>query len=139
MAVNEVPEKDRSKVIVLAPDAVPPLPVFSQAVISGGNVYVSGCIGCDDEYNVVGGGIHQQTRAALENLSKILVAAGSGMEHVVKATVYLAHMARDFEHMNEVYQEFFPPESPLPARTCIGVSALYMGAFVEVDCIAVIP
>ncbi|KIM50782.1 hypothetical protein SCLCIDRAFT_1225122 [Scleroderma citrinum Foug A] len=135
---EQVPAKGALKQIVRASDAVPPLPVFSQAVISMGQVYVSGCIGCTEDYLVVQGGIQHQTRAALENISKILDAAGSDMKHVIKVTVYLVHMARDFELMNEVYEEFFPYES-MPARTCIGVSALPMGAFVEIECIAAIP
>ncbi|KAI6010942.1 Endoribonuclease L-PSP [Pisolithus orientalis] len=124
-----------TKEVVCTPNAIPPLSVFSQAVKSKGHVYVSGCIGCDSEYLVVEGGIQAQTRAALENISKILEASGSGMQHVVKVTVYLVHMARDFLHMNEIYEQFFTRET-MPARTCIGVSALPMGAFIEIDCIA---
>jgi len=85
------------------PGAVPPLPILSQAVISKGHVYVSGSIGCDEKYNIIGG-IHEQTQAALENMKKLLEGAGSGLEHVVKVNVYLAHLVRDFAAMNEVYE-----------------------------------
>ncbi|KAF8449258.1 YjgF-like protein [Boletus edulis BED1] len=115
--------------------ATPPLPVFSHAVISNGNVYVSGSIGSDEEYNIVGG-VQQQARAALDNMKAILEGAGSGLEHIVKVTIYLTNMARDFGIFNEVYAEFFRDVGALPARTCIGVAALPMGAFVEVECIA---
>jgi len=115
--------------------ATPPLPVFSQAVISRGHVYVSGSIGSDEEYNIVGG-VQQQARAALDNMKVILEGAGSGLEHIVKVTIYLTNMARDFGMFNDVYTEYFRDVGPLPARTCIGVAALPMGAFVEVECIA---
>ncbi|KAN0088699.1 Endoribonuclease L-PSP/chorismate mutase-like protein [Tylopilus felleus] len=115
--------------------AVPPLPVFSQAVISNGSVYVSGSIGCDAEYNIIGG-IQDQTRAALDNMKALLEGAGSGLEHVVKVTVYLANITRDFVVFNEIYAEYFPDRETLPARTCIGVAALPLGAFVEIECVA---
>lgn len=127
-----------TKEIVFSSDAVPPLSVFSQAVKSKGHVYVSGCIGCDPQYLIVEGGIQAQTRAALENISKVLAASGSGLQHAVKVTIYLVHMARDFLPMNEIYEQFFTRET-FPARTCVGVSALPMGAFIEIDCIAEIP
>lgn len=127
-----------TKEIVYSSDAIPPLSVFSQAVKSRGHVYISGSIGCDSEYLVVEGGIQAQTRAALENISKVLEASGSSMQHAIKVTIYLVHMARDFLPMNEIYEQFFTREK-LPARTCVGVSALPMGAFIEIDCIAEIP
>ncbi|KAF8835947.1 YjgF-like protein [Paxillus ammoniavirescens] len=119
------------------PGAVPALPIFSQAVISKGHVYLSGSIGCDKEYNIVGG-IHEQTRAALENMKKVLEGAGSGLEHVVKVNVYLANLVRDFAAMNEVYEQFFT-RGAMPARTCVGVAALPVGGFVEIECIAELP
>ncbi|KAI5992057.1 Endoribonuclease L-PSP, partial [Pisolithus marmoratus] len=124
--------------VVYSPDAIPPLSIFSQAVKSRGHVYVSGCIGCDSEYLVVEGGIQGQTRMALENISKILEASGSSMRHAVKVTIYLVHMASDFLAMNEIYKQFFTRET-MPACTCIGVSALPIGAFIEIDCVAEIP
>ncbi|KIJ65297.1 hypothetical protein HYDPIDRAFT_28011 [Hydnomerulius pinastri MD-312] len=125
------------QIINNVPGAVPPLQTFSQAVISKGNIYVSGNIGWDDEFNIVGG-IQAQTRAALENMKKILEGAGSGLEHVVKVNVFLVNLVRDFHQMNEVYTEFFPPEA-MPARTCIGVAALPAGGAVEIECIAELP
>ncbi|EKM56533.1 uncharacterized protein PHACADRAFT_141281 [Phanerochaete carnosa HHB-10118-sp] len=119
-------------------DALPVFPVFSQATISKGMVYVSGNIGCNrDLKTLVEGGVQAQTRAALENMAKVLKAAGSGLEHIVKANIYLADMA-NFGPMNEVYAQFFDPNA-MPARTCIGVMALPLGADVEIECIAEIP
>ncbi|GBE85131.1 Endoribonuclease L-PSP [Sparassis latifolia] len=120
------------KTILNAPDAVPPLPAFSHATVCNGMVYVSGSIGCDKSYKIVGD-IKEQTRASVENLRKVLQAAGSDLEHIVKANVYLTNM-NDFPLMSEAYLEYFPGKPP--ARTCIGVAALPLGASVEIECIA---
>ncbi|KAI0927293.1 hypothetical protein AcV5_007858 [Taiwanofungus camphoratus] len=124
------------KTVVKSLEANPPLPVYSHATVSNGTVYVSGSVGCDADFKLVGD-VKQQTRAALENMQKILKAAGSGLEHVLKVNVYLANIQRDIAPMNEVYLEFFPKDPP--ARTCIGVAALPLGADVEVECIAALP
>ncbi|KAJ7172169.1 Endoribonuclease L-PSP [Mycena filopes] len=126
-----------SKKIVFTKDAVPPMPVFSQATIAKGIVYCSGNIGCTNEFVVVEGGVKAQTRRALENLSTVLKAAGSGLEHIVKANVYLTDMT-EFTAMNEVYLEFFDKDN-MPARTCVAVAALPLGARFEVECTAVVP
>ncbi|KAJ4002249.1 Endoribonuclease L-PSP [Lentinula boryana] len=117
--------------------ANPVLPIFSQAVISKGTVYVSGNIGCDKNMKIVGD-IKAQTRAALENIAIVLKAAGSDLNCIVKANIYLTNMARDFGPMNEVYAEFSDKDR-MPARTCIGVVALPMGADFEMECTAEIP
>ncbi|CAA7264819.1 unnamed protein product [Cyclocybe aegerita] len=124
-----------SKTFIFTPDAVPPLPAFSQAVVSGGRVYASGNIGCDKNFKIVEGGVQAQTRAALENLSIVLKASGSGLEHIVKANVYLVNMPVNFTLMNEIYLQFFDKDK-MPARTCVGVIALPMGADVEIECVA---
>ncbi|KZT20117.1 YjgF-like protein [Neolentinus lepideus HHB14362 ss-1] len=125
------------KKVISTPDAVPPLPAFSQAMVSDGKVYASGSVGCDKDFKLTPGGIKPQTRAALQNLEKVLEAAGSGLEHIVKASCYLSNMQRDYVAMNEAYLEFFK-EDP-PARTCVGVVAIPLGADVEIECIAEIP
>ncbi|KAF9024133.1 Endoribonuclease L-PSP [Hymenopellis radicata] len=127
-----------TKTIVHTDDAIPPMPIFSQAVISRGYVYVSGNIGCTKDFKVVEGGVKAQTRAALENLSIVLKAAGSGLEHIVKANIYLTNIKDDFAPMNEVYAEFFDKAS-MPARTCVGVAALPLGANFEMECMAEVP
>ncbi|KAL6301957.1 YjgF-like protein [Sparassis latifolia] len=121
------------KTTVNNPDAVPPLPVYSHATICNGMVYVSGSVGCDKEYKLQGD-VKDQTRAAIGNMRKILQAAGADLENVVKVNVYLTNIQKDFPLMNEVYHEHFPANPP--ARTCIGVAALPLGADVEVECIA---
>ncbi|KAF7338045.1 YjgF-like protein [Mycena venus] len=125
-----------TKKIVFTKDAVPPLPVFSQATIAKGVVYCSGNIGCTNDLVVVEGGVKPQTRRALENLTIVLKAAGSGLEHIVKANIYLTSM-NDFREMNEVYAEFFDKDN-LPARTCVAVAELPLGASVEIECTAVV-
>ncbi len=114
-----------------APAAVGP---YSQAIVSGNCVWVAGQIPLDPETGaMVEGGIEEQTTRALRNLSAVLEAAGSGMERVLRATVYLVDLG-DFETMNRVYAEFFS-EAP-PARVCVEVSKLPKGARVEVDAVA---
>ncbi|KDQ56094.1 hypothetical protein JAAARDRAFT_180282 [Jaapia argillacea MUCL 33604] len=125
------------KSVVSTPYAVPPLRAFSQATIHEGKVYASGSIGCDKNYVLVKGGIKAQTRAALENLENVLQAAGSGLQHIIKANVYITDMPKNFMPMNEAYCEYFP-QAP-PARTCVGVVALPLGAEVEIECVAEIP
>ncbi|KAJ7709569.1 Endoribonuclease L-PSP [Mycena rosella] len=126
-----------SKKIIFTKDAVPPMPVFSQATVAKGIVYCSGNIGCTNELVLVPGGVQSQARRALENLSIILKAAGSGLEHIVKANIYLTDM-KDFPAMNEVYSEFFDKDS-MPARTCVAVAALPLEASFEIECTAVVP
>ncbi|TFY57795.1 hypothetical protein EVG20_g8399, partial [Dentipellis fragilis] len=82
--------------IVSTPNAVPPLPIFSQATISKGHVFVSGNIGCTADLVVVEGGVKAETRVALENVSKVLAAAGSSLARIVKANVYLIDFKSDF-------------------------------------------
>ncbi|KAG0701103.1 Endoribonuclease L-PSP [Suillus ampliporus] len=127
-----------TKEVVFAPDAVHPLAMFSQAIISKGHVYVSGNIGCTTDFRVVEGGVQGQTSAAMQNIAKVLEAAGSGLQHIVKANVYLTNMPRDFADMNSAYKEFFDANA-MPARACIGVASLPLGACVEIDCMAEVP
>ncbi len=107
---------------------------YSQAVIHGDLIYVSGQIALDPDTNEPAlGTIEQEATLALHNLRIILEEAGSSMDKVLKVTVYLASMD-DYPRFNEVYKGFFSPE--LPARTCIAAAALPLGAKVEVDAIA---
>ena len=80
-------------------------------------------------------GIEAQTRRVVGNLQRVLAGAGSALEEVVFARVYLTHFERDYAAMNTVYQSYFAP-GKLPARTCIGVTALARGALVEIDLLA---
>ena len=71
----------------------------------------------------------------MDNLAIVLKGVGLGLEHVVSARVFLTHFDRDYAEMNEVYRSYFPSDR-LPARTCVGVTALAVNALVEIDLIA---
>ncbi|HUX07020.1 MAG TPA: RidA family protein [Acidobacteriota bacterium] len=107
---------------------------FSGAVKVGNTLYVSGQIAIDAEGNEVRDSIEAETAQALENIKRLVEAAGFEMSDVVKATVYLADMA-DYDAMNQVYIGYFP-ENP-PARACVAVSALARGFKLEISAIAV--
>lgn len=109
---------------------------FSHAVRAGDYLFVTGQMPTepDDPTVLVAGGIEEQTNAVMANLKSVLSAAGSSFERVVFARVYLVNF-QDFDRMNAVYETYFAP-GKLPARTCIGVTGLAVGALVEVDLIA---
>ena len=116
-----------------APKAVGP---YSAAIRGGDTVYVSGNLGLDPASGeFVAGGVEAQTRRALKNLQAVLEAAGSGLDAVVKTTVFLQDM-EDFGKMNGVYGEFFPEEPP--ARSAVEVAALPKGGLVEIEAIALV-
>ena len=115
----------------LAPKAVGP---YSQAVESGGTLYVSGQLPVDAATGTMPAGIEAQTRRSLENLGHILHEAGYDFRNVVKTTVVLQSIG-DFAAMNAVYATYFTSE--MPARVCYQVAALPMGALVEIDAVAV--
>jgi 2-iminobutanoate/2-iminopropanoate deaminase len=114
-----------------APQAVGP---YSQAIVGGGLVWVSGQIPLDPATGeLVRGSIEDETRRVLQNVAAVLEAAGSAPSRVVRATVYLTDMG-DFERVNRVYAETFGDEPP--ARVCVEVSGLPKGARVEIDAVA---
>ena len=113
-----------------APAAIGP---YSQAIVSAGLVYTSGQIPIDPATGAIEAkDVEGQTRQAIQNLSAVLSAAGSGLDKVVKTTCFLASMA-DFAVFNAVYAELFPGK---PARSCVEVSALPKGALVEIEAVA---
>ncbi|MFK7896365.1 MAG: Rid family detoxifying hydrolase [Myxococcota bacterium] len=118
-------------------DAAPaPVGPYSQGIKTGDMVFVSGQIPLDPETGVkVEGEIEAETRQVLANLRAVLEAAGSSMEHVIKATVYLTDLSL-FPRVNAVYAEAFNSD-PAPARVTVGVAALPLGAAVEIDAIAI--
>ena len=114
-----------------APKAIGP---YEQALKLDGWVYTSGQIPLDPQSGaMVEGGIGAQTRQVLENLRRVLEAAGTSMNRVVKTTVYMTNLA-DFQKMNEIYAEYFPQDKPV--RSTVGVASLPRGAMVEIDLIA---
>jgi 2-iminobutanoate/2-iminopropanoate deaminase len=107
---------------------------YSQAIRSGDFVFVAGQLGVSLETGELAGpGIEEQTEQALENLGAILEAAGSGLDKLVKTTVFLVDLA-DFAAMNEVYARYVG-ERP-PARSTVGIAQLPVGGRVEIEAIA---
>ena len=119
---------------VTADKAPKPAGPYSHAVVANGFVFISGQGPVDPESGSMPDAFADQVRQTLNNVRTILVAAGSGMENVVKVNAYVTDLTR-FAQFNEVYKEFFQNEPP--ARTTVATSLL--GFLVEVDCIAVIP
>lgn len=115
-----------------APAAIGP---YSQAILTGDTLYVSGQIPIDPATGEFAGeDIGTQTRQCLTNIQAILKQADMTMDNVVKTTVLLTDL-KDFGVMNQVYAAFF--SAPYPARAAFQVSALPKGAKVEIECIAV--
>jgi len=109
---------------------------YSQAIAAGGLVFVSGQLGLvPGETTLAGKSIEEQTRQVLENVSVILEQAGSGLDRLLKTTVFLADLA-DFVAMNAVYGEYVG-DAP-PARATVQVAGLPSGALVEIDAVALI-
>ncbi|MBV6434057.1 MAG: 2-iminobutanoate/2-iminopropanoate deaminase [Bryobacteraceae bacterium] len=115
-----------------APKAIGP---YSQAVEYNGLLYLSGQIPLDPvTMQVVEGGIVPQTERVMENLKAVLEGAGSGMDKVLKTTVYLKDLS-EFGKMNEVYGRYFPDNAP--ARATVEVARLPRDVSVEIECIAI--
>jgi len=107
---------------------------YSQAIRANGFVFVSGQVSIDPVTNtLVSGDVGAQTERVLQNLSGILKAAGSSLQKVVRATVFLKNM-NDFAAMNEVYGKHF--SSQPPARSTVEVARLPKDVLVEIDVIA---
>ena len=114
-----------------APEALGP---YSHGVISGGFLFASGQVGIDPGTgSLVEGGIVEQTVRALQNLASVLDSAGTGIDRVVKTTVYLVDLS-EFPAFNRAYGEFFGNHRP--ARATVQVDALPAGARVEIEAIA---
>jgi 2-iminobutanoate/2-iminopropanoate deaminase len=113
------------------PQAIGP---YSQAIKANGFVFVSGQVAIDPAtQQVVSGDVAAQTERVMKNLSGILKAAGSGLEKVVRSTVFLKNIG-DFSAMNEVYGKYFL--SAPPARSTVEVARLPKDVLVEIDVIA---
>ena len=117
-----------------APDQVAP---FSHAVEADGWVFLTGQMPTDpnDDAAPLPVGVEAQTRRVMDNLVLVLKGVGLGLEDVVAARAFLTHFERDYGPMNDVYRSYFAADR-LPARTCVGVTALARGALVEIDFIA---
>jgi 2-iminobutanoate/2-iminopropanoate deaminase len=119
---------------IFTADAPAPIGPYSQAILSGSDLYCSGQIPLDPTTgNVVEGDIALQTERVLQNLGNVLHAAGFGFEDVVKTTIFLSDMG-DFAAVNAVYEKYFGQSKP--ARSTFAAAGLPKGARIEIDCIA---
>ena len=121
------------KEAVMTPSAPAAIGPYSQATVSGGVVYTSGQIPMLPDGSLREGDVAMQARQVLENLKAVLLAAGSGLERVLKTTVFLKDMD-DFAAMNAVYAEYFT--EPYPARSTVQVARLPRDVLVEIEAVA---
>ena len=121
----------------LLSDGPRPVAPFSHAVEQDGWVLLTGQMPTDPAAPdaPLPGGIEAQTRRVMENLALILDGLGLDLSHVLQCRCYLTAFERDFEAFNTTYESFFPADRR-PARTTIGVTALAVGALVEIDMVA---
>jgi 2-iminobutanoate/2-iminopropanoate deaminase len=107
---------------------------YSQGIVHGDLVFVSGQLGIDPESgDVVEGGIGPQTEQVMKNLGAVLEEAGSSLANVLKASIFLADLG-DFPAMNEVYARYVGPD--FPARATVQIAGLPSGAVVEIEVVA---
>jgi 2-iminobutanoate/2-iminopropanoate deaminase len=121
---------------VHTPEAPAPVGPYSQAVLAGGWLYCSGQVALDPRSGELlgGGDVALETQQVLRNLQAVLGQAGATAAQVVRTTVYLVDLA-DFSTVNGLYAEVFG-QGVAPARVCVQVAALPLGARVEIDAVA---
>src|SRR3954467_15228655 len=120
------------KNVVQSKDAPEAIGTYSQGVRAGDTVYISGQIGLDPATMQMAEGIEAQTHRVFRNLAAVADAAGLGLEHAVRMTVYLTDLAH-FARVNEIMAKY--ARDPSPARPATGAPALPRGALVEIDAI----
>ena len=108
---------------------------YSQGIKAGGFVFVSGQLGLKPGDTQITGTIQEQTQQIFHNLGAILEAAGSGLDRIVKTTVFLVNLG-DFQGMNEIYAKHVGEDRP--ARSTVEIAALPSGALVEIEAIATV-
>ncbi len=122
---------------IISTSAAPSRPkLFSQGIAANGLLYVSGQLPMRVDGSLAGPGIEAQTEQVMVNLGAILLAAGSGYDDVIKATVFLANLDH-FAAFNEVYGRYFPAHKP--ARSTVQVARLAMDALIEIELVASMP
>jgi reactive intermediate/imine deaminase len=121
----------------MVPGAPDPVAPFSHAVESDGWVFLTGQMPFTDTSvdTPYPDGIEAQTHAVMANLITVLTGCGLGLPNVLSARIYLTRFDEDYERMNAVYRRYFATDR-MPARTCIGVTALANGARIEIDFVA---
>jgi reactive intermediate/imine deaminase len=120
------------KTAIQSKDAPAAIGTYSQAIRAGDTVYLSGQIGLDPASMQMADGIEAQTHRVFRNLAAVADAAGLGLQHAVRMTVYLTDLAH-FARVNEIMAQYV--KEPFPARAAVGVAGLPRGALVEIDAI----
>ena len=113
-----------------APEALGP---YSHAMVVNNLVFTSGQIPLDTEGNIVSDDVKEQTKQVLDNLSVVLEEAGSDLNSVVKATIFISDM-NEFQQINEVYGQYFNEHKP--ARSCVEVARLPKDVKVEIELVS---
>jgi 2-iminobutanoate/2-iminopropanoate deaminase len=118
-------------------EAPQPVGPYSQAVIHGNLLFVSGQIGIDPKTGKLKSTFEEQVRQVFANIDAVLKAAGTDRHSIAKVSIYITDLSL-FPLLNALYEEFFKDVEVKPARTTVGVNSLPMGAYVEMDIIAVL-
>ena len=110
---------------------------FSQAIVEDGKIYTAGQGGVDPETGeIVHGGIVPEAEQVVNNIEKILKAAGASLNDIIKVNIYLTNI-EDYDELNKTYSEFF--DDPYPARSVVEVSDLPIDIRIEVETVARLP
>ncbi len=131
--VLAAPLAAQAKKEVLRQPGDTPNPNLSTVVRAGDFLYLSGQLGTAPGKGLVPGGTASETKQTLDNIKAVLEAAGSGMDRVVKCTVFLADI-NDFQAMNAVYRTYWTADPP--ARSTVAVAGLVLNAKIEIECLA---
>lgn len=135
ISCKTLPKQPMSKLIINITSAPAPIGPYSQAVLSGNTLYVSGAIALDaSNGNMVQTNIEAETHQVMKNLGEILKAAGMNHSNIVKASIFVTDLG-NFAKINAVYGSYFTAD--FPARETVQVSALPKGANVEISVIAI--
>lgn len=121
-----------NRIAVNPANTPPPAGPYSKGIIANGFLYTAGLGPQDPEGNVVGETIEEQTRQVMRNILTVLAEAGMDASHIVKSTVHLQHLDRDFPGFNAAYREFL--SEPYPVRTTVG--SQLANILVEIDVVA---
>jgi reactive intermediate/imine deaminase len=125
-----------TKHAISSPDAPAALGPYSQAIRAGHTVYLSGQLGLDPRTGNLVDGIEAQAHQVFKNLRAVAVAAGGGLDHMVKLTILMQNLA-DFTKVNEIMSGYF--KEPYPARATYQVAALPRAALIEIEGVLVLP
>jgi len=131
---TKLPRPRSVRTIIKANRAAPAIGPYSQAILTGGLIFVSGQIPLDPETEkLITGNIVTQTHRVIQSIEAILEEAGAALKDVVHTTIFLIDL-KDFSVMNGVYETYFKP--PEPARSTVQVAGLPKGACIEINAIA---